>query len=174
MKKFVLVIAALLVSSLSTICSAQGKITVWYGANIASMSTEGTSPDSEFKFLNAGVDYTAPINDIFDWTAGASYVTKGCKEWDPSFVQIDANATWNFMKSDDLKLGVITGPYADLLVAKDDAEGTESFTFGWQAGVKAAYKDFVVKAGYELGLSDVYKDGKSKLNGIYVRVGYSF
>ena len=43
--------------------SAQKNFTVWYGANIASMSMDGTSPDSEAKFLNVGVDYTAPICD---------------------------------------------------------------------------------------------------------------
>ena len=65
------------------------------------------------------------------------------------------------MKSDDFKLGVLTGPYADIMVAKDKAEETKSVSMGWQAGVKASYKDFSLKVGYELGLSDVFKDGKS-------------
>ena len=59
--------------------SAQKNFTVWYGANISSMSTDGTSPDSEAKFLNIGVDYTAPICNAFDWSVGAAYTTKGCK-----------------------------------------------------------------------------------------------
>lgn len=164
----------LLMGAMSSMCNAQGKFTVWYGANISSLSVEGGSVDSEMKPLNLGVDYTSPINDTFDWTAGASYVTKGCKEWDPGFVQIDANATWNFLKNDDFKLGVLTGPYADILVAKDEAEDTKSFSMGWQAGVKAMYKDFSLKVGYELGLTDVEKGGKSKLNGVYFRLGYSF
>ena len=174
MKKVSLMILVLLVSGFTSICSAQGKITVRYGANLSNVSLEGGSADSEFKPLNIGVDYTSAINDMFDWTVGASYVTKGAKEWDPGFVQIDANATWNFAKSDDFKLGVLTGPYADLMVAKDKAEETKSLSFGWQAGVKASYKDFSLKVGYELGLSDVFKDGKSKANGVYFRVGYSF
>ena len=59
--------------------SAQKNFTVWYGANIASM--DGTSPDSEAKFLNVGVDYTAPICDAFDWSVGAAYTTKGYNHW---------------------------------------------------------------------------------------------
>ena len=106
--------------------------------------------------------------------AGASYVTKGAKEWDPGFIQIDANASWNFVKSDDIKVALLTGPYADVLVSKDDAEDTKSFSMGWQAGVKASYKDFSLKVGYELGLTDIFDGGKSKPNSIYFRLGYSF
>lgn len=167
-------ILGILVGGLSTICSAQGKFTVWYGANLSSISVDGGSVDSEFKPLNLGLDFTSAINDDLDWTVGASYVTKGAKNWNPGFVQIDANATWNFVKSDDFKLGVLTGPYADLMVAKDEAEEVNSFSMGWQAGVRASYKDYSLKVGYELGLSDVFKDGKSKANGIYFRIGYSF
>ncbi len=164
----------LLLGGMSMMCNAQGKFTVWYGANISNVSFDGGSADSEFKALNLGVDYTAPINGTFDWTAGASYVTKGCKEWNPGFVQIDANASWYFLKNDDIKLGILTGPYADIMVAKDEAEDTKAISMGWQAGVKAMYKDFSLKVGYELGLTDLYKDGKSKANGIYFRLGYSF
>lgn len=60
------------------------------------------------------------------------------------------------------------------MVAKDEAEDTKAISMGWQAGVKAMYKDFSLKVGYELGLTDLYKDGKSKANGIYFRLGYSF
>ena len=35
MKKFSLMILVLLVSGFTSICSAQGKITVWYGANLS-------------------------------------------------------------------------------------------------------------------------------------------
>ena len=174
MKKIAFMIVGLLVSGLSTVCNAQEKITVWYGANISNVSFDGESADSEFKPLNIGIDYTSAINDMFDWTVGASYVTKGCKEWYPGFVQIDANATWNFLKSDDIKLGILTGPYADIMVAKDEAEEVKTMSMGWQAGVKACYKAFSLKIGYELGLTDVFKDGKSKANGVYFRLGYSF
>lgn len=108
MKKKLLFIACLCLIAIGA--NAQGKFTVWYGANIATLSMDGGSPDSEFKFLNAGVDYTSAINDQFDWTAGLSYQTKGCKEWDPSFIQLEANAGWNFYSSDDLKVGLIAGP----------------------------------------------------------------
>lgn len=156
------------------VCNAQSKFTVWYGANISNVSFDGGSADSEFKALNLGVDYTAPINDSFDWTAGVSYVTKGCKDWTPGFVQIDANASWNFLKNDDVKLSVLTGPYADVMVAKDEVEDVKTISMGWQAGVKVMYKDFSLKVGYELGLTDLFKDEKSKGNGVYFRLGYSF
>ena len=67
-------ILVLLVSGFTSICSAQRKITVWCGANLSNVSLGGESADSEFKPLNIGVDYTSAINDMFDWTVGASYV----------------------------------------------------------------------------------------------------
>ena len=175
MKKFSLVVLGLLIGGISSFCQAQNKFTVWYGANISNISMDGGSATSEFKALNIGLDYTSAINDTFDWTAGASYVTKGAKGWNPGFMQIDANASWNFVKSDDIKVALLTGPYADILVCKDDMPGTKSFSMGWQAGVKASYKDFSLKVGYELGLTDILDwEGKSKPNSIYFRLGYSF
>ncbi len=172
MRKNFFLVASFALMAMSA--SAQKNFTVWYGANVSNISMDGSSVDSEAKFLNVGIDYSSPINQSFDWTIGASYTTKGSKEWNPGFVQIDANAGWNFLKNDDFKLGVVTGPYADLMVAKDKAEEVKSFSMGWQAGVKAAYKDFSLKVGYELGLSDVFKGGKSKANDVYFRLGYSF
>ena len=45
MKKVSLMILVLLVSGFTSICSAQGKITVWYGANLSNVSFEGESAD---------------------------------------------------------------------------------------------------------------------------------
>lgn len=173
MFKKVLFLTALAFVTLASQAQSEGKIGVWYGVNISDVNSDFDT-DSEFKALNIGVDYTGAISEAFDWTGGLAYVTKGCKDWDPAFIQIDANATWNFVKSDDFKIGVLTGPYADFMVNKDDMEDTKTFSWGWSAGLKAYYKAFTLKAGYELGLSDVVKGGKSKANGIFVRVGYSF
>lgn len=170
MKKILL---AVVVAFTALAANAQdGKFTVWYGANMADASCDG-DVDSEFKFINVGVDYTAPINDTFDWTAGLSYVTKGVKEWNPGFLQVDANAAWKFFNSDDVNLSVLTGPYAGYMIVKDDA-GDATLDFGWQAGVKAEYKQFSLKVGYEFGFTDVIKDVKSKNRNLYIRVGYSF
>lgn len=56
MKKISLMLMGLLLGGMSTFCNAQSKITVWYGANISSLSVDGGSVDSEFKPLNIGVD----------------------------------------------------------------------------------------------------------------------
>ena len=174
MLKKILFLTALAFVTLASQAQSDGKFGVWYGVNSSKVKTDGDSPKAEFKALNIGVDYTGAITEAFDWTGGVAYVSKGCKDWDPAFIQIDANATWNFVKTDDFKVGILTGPYADFIVKKDDAKDTKSFSWGWNAGLKASYKAFSLKAGYELGLSDVMKGGKSKMNGIYVRVGYTF
>lgn len=199
MLKKVLFLTALAFVTLASQAQSDGKFGVWYGVNSSKVKTDYDSPKAEFKALNIGIDYTGAISEAFDWTAGVAYVTKGCKKWDPGFIQIDANATWNFMKKDNFKIGVFTGPYLDITVNKDkikdsdydydideysdddyddeyydDEFKTKTFSWGWGAGLKASYKAFSLKAGYELGLSNIMKHGKSKMNGIYVRVGYSF
>ena len=164
---------AIAVAFVSLAASAQdGKFTVWYGANMADLSMDG-DVDAEFKFVNIGVDYTAPINETFDWTAGVSYVTKGAKDWSPSFLQLDANAAWKFFNDDDITLSVLTGPYAGYMIGKDDAADA-TLDFGWQAGFKAEYQQFSLKLGYEFGFTDTIKDWKSKNNNLYIRLGYSF
>ena len=178
MKKVLLAIAVALTSL--TASAQDGKFTAWYGANMADISADG-DVDAEFKFVNIGVDYTAPINETFDWTAGVSYVTKGCKDWSPSFIQIDANAGWKFFQSDDINLSVLAGPYAGYMVGKDGDGIKSALDFGLSAGFKAEYKQFSVKLGYEFGFTDLMKydfdnapDVKSKNSNIYIRLGYSF
>lgn len=167
-------ILVLVVSGLTSICSAQSKVLCWAGVNLSNVSLDGGSADSELKPFNIGIDYATAINDSFEWTIGASYVTKGAKDWNPGFAQVDAYGTWNFVHSSNFRIGALTGPYADIMVAKDKAEETKTFSMGWQAGMIVSYKDYFLRAGYELGLTDVFDGGKSKANGVYIRVGYSF
>lgn len=169
MKKLLL---AALFAVVAAGASAQGKITVWWEGNISTLSTDGV--DSEFKALNLGVAYTAPIQNCFEWSAGAGYVTKGCKEWDPGFIQLEGNGAWNFVANGDVKVGLYTGPYLSFLVAKDDLERAETVDFGWQGGIKASYKFLSFKLGYEYGFLDVHKDFDSKPSDFFFRIGVNF
>lgn len=168
MKK-VLLVALFAVVALGA--SAQNGFRVWYGVNIAGNDAEGAK--SEFKALNIGVDYTAAINETFNWSAGVGYQTKGMKEWDPGYLQIEANGSWNFVKDDDVKLGLFTGPYVGFAVVKDDAE-PETVDFGWQGGVQGYYKNISLKIGYEYGFLDVFEKIDSKPYQIFFRLGYTF
>lgn len=163
------------------VCANAQKITVWYGANMAKVSGD-LKGDSELKFLNLGATYTAPIADQFDWSVGAAYVTKGCKEWDPSLIQIDANAHYNFFADDDMKVGVLAGPYIGYMINDDDMEDGENgvkvkkLDYGIGVGVQGMYKQFSLKVGYEFGLANFIdvSDVSAKMNGLYFRLGYSF
>lgn len=152
------------------VCASAQKVTIWYGANLAKVSD---GPDSEMKFLNIGATYTAPISDAFDWSAGLAYVTKGCKEWDPSTLQVDLDAHWNFVAEEDVKVGLLAGPYVGYVINDDDAEA-KSLDYGLSAGVQASYKQFSLRVGYEFGLSKVIDGFDGKNRDIYFRIGYSF
>lgn len=156
--------------------SAQKNISIWWGGNVANI----TDDDSEFKALNIGVTYTAPIDDTFDWSAGVSYASKGCDGWDPGFIQIEGNGAWNFLKATEANVGLFTGPYLAFMVAKDnevrDVELFETNTVdvGWQAGVTAGWKFLSFKLGYEFGFCNMIKDVDSKAGDFFVRVGVRF
>lgn len=153
--------------------SAQKNFTVWWGGNIADVDGD-FDVKSEFKALNIGVSYTAPISGDFDWSAGLGYVTKGCKEWDPGFIQLEGNGAWNFVNNGDAKVGLFTGPYISFLVNKDDMEPANTFDFGWQGGVTAAYKFLSLKVGYEYGFCNLVEDVEGKAGEFFFRVGFRF
>lgn len=154
--------------------SAQGNVTVWWGGNFADISGD-VDVKSEFKALNIGVSYTAPIDDTFDWSAGVGYVTKGCKEWDPGFIQLEANGAWNLVKDSDMKFNIFTGPYLGFMVAKDDADdGANTVDFGWQGGLGLTYKFLSAKVGYEYGFCNIVKKIDSKPGEFFFRVGVTF
>lgn len=161
--------------AIAVCANAQSKVTVWYGANMAKVSGD-LKGDSEFKFLNLGVTLTNPISDNFDWSAGVAYVTKGCKEWDPSTLQIDANVAYNFVANEDVKVGVLAGPYIGYVINDDDLEDMKKLDYGVGVGVQGGYKHLSLKVGYEFGLANfVDVSGVSaKMNGLYFRLGYTF
>ena len=154
--------------------SAQRNWTIWWGGNVSNV-TEG---DSEFKALNIGVSYTAPIADAFDWSAGVSYTTKGAKDWDPGFIQLEGNGAWNFVQNEEAKVGIFTGPYLAFMVTDDDMPKTNTVDFGWQGGVVAGWKFLSLKLGYEYGFCNLaqkkYYGVNSKPGDFFFRVGVRF
>lgn len=152
---------------------AQRNITIWWGGNVADVSMDPGNPKSEFKALNIGVSYTAPIDNQFDWSVGAGYVTKGCEGWDPGFIQIEGNGAWNFVNNGDAKVGIFTGPYLGFAVSDDDIS-MNTVDFGWQGGLTAGYKFLALKVGYEYGFCNIIEKIDSKPGEFFFRVGVRF
>ena len=172
MKKF-LFMALFAIVAVSA--SAQKNITIWWGGNVSTVSTSGSSPDNSFKALNVGVSYTAPIDDQFDWSAGVGYVTKGFKDWSPGFLQFEGNGAWNFVKRDNMKVNFFTGPYLGFMLDKDHAgDYANTVDFGWQGGLGATIKCVSAKIGYEYGFTNIVSDAKSKPGDFFFRVGITF
>lgn len=153
--------------------SAQKNWTIWWGGNVADLSGDWDTK-SEFKALNIGVSYTAPIADAFDWSAGVSYTTKGAKGWDPGFIQLEGNGAWNFVDSDEAKVGLFTGPYLGFMVTDDDMPNANTVDFGWQGGVVAGWKFLSLKLGYEYGFCNLVKDVDMKPGDFFFRIGFRF
>lgn len=154
--------------------SAQKNFTIWWGGNVADVSGD-LDVSSAFKALNIGVSYTAPIDDAFDWSAGVGYVTKGCEDWSPGFIQLEGNAAWNFVKGEESKVGIFTGPYLGFMVTDDDmAWDTNTVDFGWQGGLVGAWKFLSLKVGYEYGFCNLMKEIDTKPGEFFFRVGVRF
>lgn len=175
MKK-ILVVAILAIVALGV--NAQNGVRIWYGINSSGNDADGTK--SKMNALNVGVDYTAPIDNTFDWSVGLSYQTKGFEikqideKWSPGYIQIEGNGAWNFVKNNDTKLGIFTGPYVGFMVNEDDAEGIKKTDFGWQGGIQGYYKNLSLKIGYEYGFLDVIEEMDSKPYQVFFRIGYTF
>lgn len=190
--------------------SAQ-KLGVWYGLGLNHITADKVnSPVLSFESksrvsaVNFGVNYTQEMGD-FDVIGGLSYRQKGTKynlnisslqfdgdaKWKPGYIQMDVLGAYNFIKTDDLKFGIQTGPYFAVMVNKDkDNDGYatilkasgepevkyNSFDCGWQVGLAAKYLGVTLSAGYEMGFIKVYKDAdnKCKNSDIYVKIGYEF
>lgn len=172
MKK-ILLMMLFAVITLTASAQDRGKFTVWYGMNISGIDGD-EAPDSEFKPLNLGVDYTGAIKNNFFWTAGLSYQTKGAKDWDPGVIQLEGNVSYNFLHNSEFKLGCFVGPYMSVMVNKDDAEEVETFAAGAQTGLVANYKMLQLKAGVEYAATDAFKHESNKQYACYLRIGVNF
>lgn len=179
MKKIVFM-ALFAVMALAANAQNRGKFTVWYGFNVSCIDMEDGDPDSEFKPLNIGLDYTGAIKNNFFWTAGLSYQTKGAKDWDPGVMQLEGNVSYNFLHNSEFKMGVFLGPFMNVMVNKDDDEmdgrfnEIETFSAGVQTGLVANYKMLQLKCGLEYAGTDVFKHVGSNPYSAYMRVGVNF
>lgn len=215
MKKLSLTVLLMLV----VITASAEKFGVWYGIGInritgtPSFNSYGAlgsyvdaTSSNYFSALEFGVTYTHEMG-VFDLTGGLSYRQKGTmykayndllstteqredRNWRPCYLQLDILGTLNFIKNENFKLGVQTGPYCAYMVNRDrdndylrrlhNARAYETeynrYDFGWQAGLAANYKGVTLSAGYSLGFVKVYKDAyeKCKNTCIYVKAGYEF
>lgn len=165
----------------SFICVALGassqNMTLWYGVNYGKKTS---AYDNEWKFVNFGLDYTAPIKGRFNWTAGLGYNTKGDTDR-MGYVQAEGNVGYNVVHGDKFNLQVLTGPFVAVKINHDnggwisdvgpkgDSYSYNTFSCGWQAGAVLRYSRLSLKVGYEHSFTNVY--GPYKTLEWFARVG---
>lgn len=156
---------------------ADGRVGLYWGVNFAKMSLKGGSSDSEAKFLNFGLEGISRVyKSGLDFSFGAEWQTKGAKGWDPGILQYAIGIGYNVYCNDNVRLTVVTGPQMGALLAEDhaDSESIKDFQASWFFGGRILIKKLYLKVGYDLGLTDAMKGGKSKMNAVALRVGYAF
>ncbi len=182
MKKFLFSVAFAFVSALGL--AQEGGLAVKAGVNLNKMSGEGRSTDNAFGF-HVGVTYDHYFNEVFGIETGLLVDTKGSKYAESTgnvlglTIPVLAKTKINVETFD---VFLVAGPFANIgLMGMQDAkdvkfgnEGINRFTFGLNFGGGVEFGKFIVGAGYDLGLSEVAKDSKTKYHSIKIGVGYRF
>lgn len=165
------------------------------GANLTSMNGDIKKTDYVFKY-QAGITADLAFTDNWYLITGIELQTKGTKskphgspevKYNPMYLQIPVHAAYKLEVADNTKLVFEAGPYVAYGISgKAKSEGHKVNVFGddrfkrFDMGAGAAFgveiSKFIVKSGYDFGITNVVKtDGmKSRNHGGYVTVGYHF
>lgn len=181
MKKFLFSVAFAFVSALGL--AQEGGLAVKAGVNLNKMSGEGRSTDNNIGF-HVGATYDYYLNEVFGIETGLLLDTKGGKRGENKgtilglTIPVLAKTKINVETFD---VFLVAGPFANIgLMGMQDAkdafkeDGDNRFTFGLNFGGGVEFGKFIVGAGYDLGLSEVAKDSKTKYHSIKIGVGYRF
>ena len=150
-----------------TSASAQ-RWTIWYGANYSG-EMKSIEPYYQWRFANAGVDYTIPVSR-WDFTVGAGLNTKGAFHR-LNYAQLEGNVGFRFIDTPQgFRVSALTGPCFGIRVADDLGEvpaimEARPTIFGWQGGISMKYKFLALKVGYEHPLSGYW------VSDIFERIG---
>lgn len=154
---------------------ADDRYSILWGVNLAKMAGDGASLDSEAKFLNFAFEYTSEeLSNNMDISMGIEYSTRGGKDFDPSVMTGNLGVGYNFYCNDSFRIAAVTGPNLGAVINEDDLKNHKSFYGAWFFGARMFIQHFTVKIGYELAMTDLSKDFKSKMNAVSFRVGFNF
>ena len=109
-----------------------------------------------------------------DVSTGLEYSTRGGKDFDPSVMTVNLGVGYNFYCNDSFRIAAVTGPNLGMVINEDDLKNYKSFYGAWFFGARMFIQHFTVKIGYELAMTDLSKDFKSKMNAVSFRVGFNF
>ena len=132
-----------------------------------------------------GVEGEYQATDIFSVTAGALYSMQGCKvdiaghksTAKLDYINIPILANVYVVKGLAVKLGVQPAFNVNSEFKIGDVEGdvdAKSFDFSIPVGASYEYKNFVVDARYNLGLTKVADHSDSKNSVFQITLGYKF
>ncbi len=190
MKKFI--VTAMLALAMVAGANAQFKLGPTVGLNMANLSgdIDGNSMKMGFK-IGAAAEYS--FNEMWSIAPELAYSSKGTQydilgetlKMNLNYLELPINAQFRAPLADDFNFLAFAGPYLayGLSVGGDfDAEfGSDDdqinpFDFGLNFGIGAEYKNFFLKAQYQLGLSNLHNAGDDSLKNtnIGISLGYMF
>lgn len=179
MKKIILMAAVMLASICADAQHDVGSFSLQpkVGINIADLR-DGGDVKARVDFVG-GVEGEYQATDIFSFSAGLLYSRQGAKfdgavdghyTWSPSYINIPILANVYVVKGLAVKFGVQPG----FMVDKDDARDVKTFDFSIPIGVSYEYKNVVLDARYNWGLTNVDDIDKPKNSIFQITLGYRF
>lgn len=131
-----------------------------------------------------------------------NYDSERTKKYTSYNIELPILVGYNFTLNNDINLKVKAGPYLTYAISGKmkttgyetdyddihsssteyineetkigDIDGFKNFSYGIQAGVGADYKQFIVSASYQRGLSKIFDKAKAYEQNILISVGYKF
>ncbi len=190
MKKVIL--TAMLALAMVAGANAQFKLGPTVGLNMSNISgdVDGTDMKMGFK-IGAAAEYS--FSEMWSIAPELAYSSKGYQTdfWGETlkanlnYLELPINAMLRLPLADDFSFLAFAGPYLayGLSVGGDseaefgsDDDQLNPFDFGLNFGIGAEYKNFFLKAQYQLGLTNLNNAGDDsvKNTNIGISVGYMF
>ena len=94
----------------------------------------------------------------------------GGEKWNPGYLNIPLTVNYYVVNGLALKAGVQPG----FMIAKDKAEGVNTFDLSIPVGASYEYQNFVFDARYNIGVTKIVDGADGYNNVIQLTVGYKF
>ncbi len=190
MKKVILMAVAMLASVASFAQHAKGTVTIQpkVGMTVATFS-DADNADNIVGFVG-GAEFEYQATDMFSISAGALYAMQGAEATESGltgkqkldYINIPILANVYVFKGFAVKLGIQPGFKVNDKVKISggnntyEVEGTKakSFDFAIPVGVSYEFKNFVLDARYNWGVTKVFDDADFKNSVFQLTLGYKF
>ena len=180
--KRLFILAAAVVMAVAV--NAQKEVGTWSFAPKAGITLNQLAGDGDKNAIGfvAGVEAQNQLTEKFAMSAGVLYANKGTKmegadkKMNMNYINVPILANYYVVSGLAVKAGLQPGYLVSAKCDGDDfADGCKKFDLCIPVGLSYEFKNFVIDARYDFGLTKTFKDGEDGQNrGFLFTIGYQF